>query len=716
MAAARTQRIKGVCSAYDLTEEDDEPERPHISFMATEIQNKTEPATAPRQKNGTWPFGPLTAARPWPLVEREKPSILLGGKDEPDLSYMYGGPDGTEPAAFKHKPSAGDDSGTVLVDSRASGHYFDDLITPSLKHRLLNYVFLTTPCKILTAEAALLDGAAEGILQGLVTDNHGEQHLARIAILIVPGIGCNLFSVKSATKKGVVSIFDFENPGLELSGITVPLHAEDDDLYSLMFDLSAHSHGGKELTMNAMTNAQLWHRRPGHLNKRNLELMQWRDGNGVAFDGSIDHYDVCAVEKSHQLGDPQKAKHADITAPFQLVYGELMGPFKPVARGGHEYVNKLTDQFTQRNAVYLLCTKDQTLASLQLFVTSTVIPFGSRIVTWRADKGGKYTGGDFKAYCQETGITQQFATTNTPQQIGLSGRVGRTLCAMIRCVSVDSGLPSFLWGELMMAASYICNRIPHSALNMETPYKKLYGKDADLSHLKILGVRAFIHIKNPKKLGHMSWQRMVCGFSETESNSYRIWNPKTRRVVESRNFVHRNTTKSASRGQQALAATRSRVTVVRFQRRHARRQLRLARRHAAGRAEYTSALDFGADTPVGTVELLLIQQASPGITSPGEASPAEISPGGVTPEGSSPPPVPAPAPEPAPTPASAVPRATNGHVNRGTVGVTPAVTRSRAASLLPVPVATRYGGGYNNNRATLVELFEAGTLQCLTES
>ena len=88
-----------------------------------------------------------------------------------------------------------------------------------------------------------------------------------------------------------------------------------------------------------------------------------------------------------------------------------------------------------------------------------------------------------------------------------------------------------------MAASYICNQIPDSALNMETPYKKLYGKDADLSHFKIIGARAFVHIKNPNKLGHKSWEGMVCGFSETESNSYRIWNPKTRRVVESRNVV-----------------------------------------------------------------------------------------------------------------------------------------------------------------------------------
>ena len=131
-----------------------------------------------------------------------------------------------------------------------------------------------------------------------------------------------------------------------------------------------------------------------------------------------------------------------------------MGPFISAARGGYEYTSKVTDLFTKWTAVTLLCTKDQALASLQLFVTSTVIPFSSRNVPWRAIKGGEYTREDFKAYCQETGITQQFVATNTPQQTGVSECVGRILCTMVRFMRVDSGLSPFLWGKLMMAASY----------------------------------------------------------------------------------------------------------------------------------------------------------------------------------------------------------------------------------------------------------------------
>ena len=111
-----------------------------------------------------------------------------------------------------------------------------------------------------------------------------------------------------------------------------------------MFDLSAGSHEGKKLAMNAMINMQLWPRRLVHLNKRSLELMQRRGGNGVAFGDSIYHCDVCSVGKSHQLAQPKKAKHPDITAPFQLVYGDLTGPFKPAARGGYEYMSKIADQ------------------------------------------------------------------------------------------------------------------------------------------------------------------------------------------------------------------------------------------------------------------------------------------------------------------------------------------------------------------------------------
>ena len=83
----------------------------------------------------------------------------------------------SEPAVIKRKEHKCGNAVTFLVDS----HSFGDII-PDLKHRLQNY---SSPRTILTAEGALLDGTTECVLQGLVTDDYGEQQLARIAILIV---------------------------------------------------------------------------------------------------------------------------------------------------------------------------------------------------------------------------------------------------------------------------------------------------------------------------------------------------------------------------------------------------------------------------------------------------------------------------------------------------------------------------------------------------
>ena len=197
-----------------------------------------------------------------------------------------------------------------------------------------------------------------------------------------------------------------------------------------------------------------------------------------------------------------------------------MGPFTPEAYGGFKYVSKITDQFTRWTAVFLLENKSCAFASFHLFITSIVISCGGRVIRWRADKGGEYTSEAFKNFCLETGTPQKFAATDTPKKKGVSERVGRILCSMVRCLLVDSRLSPKLWGELMITATYLCNRMPHSGLDIQTPFKQLHGKETNLSHLKIIGARAFAHIKDAKKLEPKPWEGMLCGFSEEEALSY----------------------------------------------------------------------------------------------------------------------------------------------------------------------------------------------------
>ena len=215
---------------------DDSDEKPCIPFMAREVQPAAKRAKARVEEKGARPSGPVSTAvtggwrtRPWPFTPRAEPIISFGG---PVAEETFGMANDEEPGekALGASPSVtvtSEDSvnsnlATLMVDSGASGHYFDDAIIRDLKHRLQDYVHLTKPRKILTAGGAMLDGTVEGVLQGLITDDNGNQILVRVDIVVVPGIERNLFSVMTAAKKGITTIFDYENPGWRDS--TSPCH------------------------------------------------------------------------------------------------------------------------------------------------------------------------------------------------------------------------------------------------------------------------------------------------------------------------------------------------------------------------------------------------------------------------------------------------------------------------------------------------------------
>ena len=172
---------------------------------------------------------------------------------------------------------------TFMEDSRASGLYFDDVITCDLKHPLQDYVHLTTPSTILTSGEAMLDGTMKGVLQGLVNGYYGNQILACIDIVLVPEIRRNLFSGMTPVKKGIVTIFDYENLRLEGFNVTVLLWSESGDLYSFVLDLKADRYGAKEPATDIVANAQVWHRLLGHLHVQSLDILCKRDGTDDPF-------------------------------------------------------------------------------------------------------------------------------------------------------------------------------------------------------------------------------------------------------------------------------------------------------------------------------------------------------------------------------------------------------------------------------------------------
>ena len=252
--------------------------------------------------------------------------------------------------------------------------------------------------------------------------------------------------------------------------------------------------------------------------------------------GTVSDCDICALSKSRQQAQPKKSTRTT-TRPMQLIYTDLMGPLTPPAKGGYRYVSKFTDDFSRMKEVYLLRNKSEAAESLHQYNMTVAVPLGLRIEIVRCDKGSEYIGKEFKTLCVNAGINVEYTATNTPQQNRISERDGQTLTQITRCLMKDGNVPPSPWGELLFTAPYLSNRSAHSALGGATPYSRMHNKEKDLSGLRAIGARVFVHRKTyMKKLDDRAFEGKLCGFSQ-DSRANRIYNPAKSTVVEGRNVT-----------------------------------------------------------------------------------------------------------------------------------------------------------------------------------
>ena len=153
----------------------------------------------------------------------------------------------------------------------------------------------------------------------------------------------------------------------------------------------------------------------------------------------------------------------------------------------------------------------------------------------RSDNGGEYISRSFRDYCKTTGIVQQFTAPYTPQQNGISERDGRTIMDMTRCLLNEANLAKHLWGEVAATAVFLMNRLPHTAIGGDTPYYRMFGKQANLSFLRIIGTRAFVHEEGyRRKLQEKAWEGVLIGY-DNDRPTFRVYDRTTGRIVSSRN-------------------------------------------------------------------------------------------------------------------------------------------------------------------------------------
>ena len=107
-----------------------------------------------------------------------------------------------------------------------------------------------------------------------------------------------------------------------------------------------------------------------------------------------------------------------------------------------------------------------------------------------------------------------------------------------RCVFNSRKYLAHLWTECTRAVNYVLNRSGTRALNLTTPFEKLYGYQPNLFQLRVLGSTAYVYIPKDKrtKLEHKASKCVLVGYDD-QSKAYRLWCPTRRKVILSNNVT-----------------------------------------------------------------------------------------------------------------------------------------------------------------------------------
>jgi hypothetical protein len=102
----------------------------------------------------------------------------------------------------------------------------------------------------------------------------------------------------------------------------------------------------------------------------------------------------------------------------------------------------------------------------------------------------------------------------------------------------EKNLPNYFWAKVVVTVVYIRYQTPTAVIHGMTPEEKFTGKKLDVSHLRVFGCIAYVHVPDKKrsKLDPKIKKCIFIGYS-LEQKGYRCFNPSTWKLQVSRDVV-----------------------------------------------------------------------------------------------------------------------------------------------------------------------------------
>jgi IS30 family transposase len=135
--------------------------------------------------------------------------------------------------------------------------------------------------------------------------------------------------------------------------------------------------------------------------------------------------------------------------------------------------------------------------------------FQTKVQILKTNNAKEYFNSSLNTYCLNQDIIYISSCVNTPQQNGVTERKNRHLLEVARSLMLSTHMPKKFWGEAVLTATYLINRMSSKVLNFRTPSQVLpqaFPHTKLLSSLdpKVFGCLVFVHIHHKGKLDSAS--------------------------------------------------------------------------------------------------------------------------------------------------------------------------------------------------------------------
>jgi hypothetical protein len=321
-------------------------------------------------------------------------------------------------------------SGEWFMDSGANRHITND------RECMFDYEPLSKPRPVLYGNGLELPGIGTGKVK-LVTRVAGRDTIVVLKnVLYVPKGAFNLLSVKQMVASGAAVEFTDEGCLLKYKGKSIARAVEHKGLYRLLTALEDDAPAA--MVSNVKSDAELWHRRFGHLSYGNLAKVQRHD-MVTGMDVSEKEFQArtgetcepCVMGKQHRLPFPESSPSS--TEQLDLLHMDVGGPMPEPSLGGSRYYVTLLDDATDFAAALPVHSKADVPAVVMQVINMFENQSGKRVKAVRTDRGGEFVNGQLQEFYAKKGIIHQKSAPYTPQQNGKAERLNRTLMDRVRC-------------------------------------------------------------------------------------------------------------------------------------------------------------------------------------------------------------------------------------------------------------------------------------------